>query len=160
MIKGGNTRNESIMEAIKYIETKYPSEKNTKIITHDAVRPFITHRILEDNIKNIQEYDACNTVIPATDTIIASENGELIDYIPNRKIMFQGQTPQSFNLTMLKKLYNKLSNEDKSELTDACNIFVKNNKKVFLVEGESINIKITYPYDLQIANAILKEHLI
>jgi 2-C-methyl-D-erythritol 4-phosphate cytidylyltransferase len=137
------------------MESNYSVDEDTKLITHDAVRPFITHRILEENIKYSKLYDACDTVIPATDTIISSFNGENIDSIPNRNNLYQGQTPQSFSVLKLKELYNNLSESEKNELTDAANIFVKNGEKVFLIKGEPMNIKITYINDLKIANAIL-----
>ncbi|KZX12822.1 IspD/TarI family cytidylyltransferase [Methanobrevibacter curvatus] len=160
VIKGGNTRNESIMRAVDYLETNYSIDDNNKIITHDAVRPFISHRILEENIKYSKIHDACDTVIPATDTIVNSSNGEFIDSIPNRNKLFQGQTPQSFSLKKLKKLYNELSDDEKETLTDAANIFIKKGEKVFLINGEPLNIKITYTHDLKLANAILKEDLL
>jgi 2-C-methyl-D-erythritol 4-phosphate cytidylyltransferase len=71
--------------------------------------------------------------------------------------MYQGQTPQSFKILKLKELYNKLSKEEKEILTDAAKIFIINDENVFLVNGEVTNVKITYPYDLRVANSILKE---
>lgn len=52
--------------------------------------------------------------------------------------------------------YNKLSAEDKQMLTDACKILVVSNEHVQLVNGELYNIKITTPYDLKVANSIIK----
>ncbi|KZX16128.1 putative ribitol-5-phosphate cytidylyltransferase [Methanobrevibacter cuticularis] len=156
VIEGGNLRNETIMNAISYIETNYKLTDEDIIVTHDSVRPFITHRILTENIKYAAEYDACDTVIPATDTIVETKDNKFISNIPNRKNMFQGQTPQSFKINKIKTLYNKISDKEKHMLTDACKIFSINNKKVFLIEGEVTNIKITYPHDLKVANSILK----
>ncbi|MEA4956798.1 Ribitol-5-phosphate cytidylyltransferase [bioreactor metagenome] len=156
VIEGGSIRNETIMNAISYIEDNYDVEDEDIIITHDSVRPFITHRIIEDNIKFAKKFGACDTVIPATDTIVESNNGNFITNIPNRQNMYQGQTPQSFILKKLKRLYNMVPEEDKEILTDACKIFTINNEKVSLVNGEVTNIKITYPNDLRVANSILK----
>lgn len=158
VIEGGNTRNETIMNSINYIEKNYNITEDSIIVTHDSVRPFVTHRILEENIKYALEYDACDTVIPATDTIVQSENGEFIDSIPDRTAMFQGQTPQSFKILKLKELYDRLTNDERSILTDAAKIFTLNNENVYLVEGDVTNIKITYPYDLKVANTMLKEN--
>jgi D-ribitol-5-phosphate cytidylyltransferase len=156
IIEGGKVRNETIMNAIKFIEENYEINEESVIVTHDSVRPFLTHRIIEENIKFAIEYGACDTAIPATDTIVESENGELISSIPNRELMFQGQTPQSFNILKLKELYNALTEEEKEVLTDAAKIFVIKGEKVHLVEGEVNNIKITYPYDLKVASGMLK----
>ncbi len=73
--------------------------------------------------------------------------------------MYQGQTPQSFNIFKLKELYNGLSEEEKAILTDAAKIFVINNEEVYLVDGEVTNIKITYPYDLKVADSIIKDDI-
>ncbi|WP_436867798.1 2-C-methyl-D-erythritol 4-phosphate cytidylyltransferase, partial [Staphylococcus shinii] len=71
------------------------------IVTHDAVRPFLTHRIIKENIESVLAHGAVDTVIPATDTIITSNDGEQIQSIPVRSEMYQGQTPQSFNVNLL-----------------------------------------------------------
>lgn len=157
VIEGGSTRNETIMNAIAFIEAEGNLDENTIIVTHDSVRPFVTHRIIEENIKACEVFDACDTVIPATDTIVEAENGETISAIPNRSIMYQGQTPQSFKALKLKNMYSSLSAEEKDILTDAAKIFVLKGEKVALVDGETFNIKITYPYDLRIAKSLLEE---
>ncbi|MCL2156432.1 MAG: 2-C-methyl-D-erythritol 4-phosphate cytidylyltransferase [Methanobrevibacter sp.] len=157
VIEGGNLRNDTIMNAIRYIEDNYELSEEDIIVTHDSVRPFITHRIIEENIKYAIDYGACDTVIPSSDTIIESKDGKFINSVPNRQNMYQGQTPQSFRILKLKELYNVLSNEEKELLTDAAKIFSSNDEQVFLVEGEVSNIKITYPHDLKVANSILKE---
>ncbi len=152
---GGDTRNETIMNAISYIEENFGLDEETIIVTHDSVRPFVTHRIIEENIRYTKEYGACNTVVPATDTIVESDDGKCIDDIPDRSVMYQGQTPQSFHAMQLRDLYQSLTDEEKKILTDACKILVIKGEKVHLVEGEEFNIKITYPYDMRVAEALL-----
>lgn len=155
VIAGGNTRNETIMNAIDYIEEQHGLDQDTIIVTHDAVRPFVTHRIIEENIKAAKEYGACDTVIPATDTIVVSNDGKCISNIPDRSIMYQGQTPQSFQAKMLRQLYYSLTEAEQDILTDAAKICVMKGKQVELVRGEVFNIKITYPYDLDVAKSLL-----
>lgn len=155
VIEGGVTRNDTIMNAISYIEHMGRLNDDTIIVTHDSVRPFVTHRILEENIKYAKEYGACDTVIPATDTIVESVDHQLISNIPDRSTMYQGQTPQSFKAKHLKNIYESLTTEEKEILTDACKILVIKGEHVHLVEGEESNIKITYPYDMRVAEALL-----
>ncbi|MCQ4635268.1 2-C-methyl-D-erythritol 4-phosphate cytidylyltransferase [Anaerovorax odorimutans] len=156
VIEGGETRNETVMNSIRYIEKNYGLDEETIIVTHDAVRPFLTYRIIQDNIKFARKFGACDTVIPATDTIVEAIDNEVISQIPDRSKMYQGQTPQSFNALKLKSLYEALTEEEKEILTDAAKIFVMKGEKVYLVEGETFNIKITYPYDLTVAESLLK----
>lgn len=159
VVQGGNDRNESIMSGIRYIESTFGLEDDDVIVTHDSVRPFLTHRIIDENIDAALEYGAVDTVIEAIDTIIQSEDGEVISNIPVRDQMYQGQTPQSFNIKTLVGHYNSLSKEQKEILTDACKICALKGEKVKLVKGEVFNIKVTTPYDLKVANAILQERI-
>lgn len=159
VIEGGATRNETIMNAIRYIDGQYGLDDDTVIVTHDSVRPFLTHRIIEENIEAAQKYGACDTVIPATDTIVEG-NGTAITAIPDRRKMYQGQTPQSFKAKLLRDAYDSLSAEEKDILTDAAKILVMKGKEVRLVQGETFNIKITYPYDLKIARSLLDEDIV
>lgn len=155
VIEGGVTRNDTIMNAISYIERQGELNEDTIIVSHDSVRPFVTHRILEENIRYAREYGACDTVTPATDTIVESKNHQMISNIPDRSTMYQGQTPQSFKAKHLKEIYESLTKEEKEILTDACKILVIKGENVHLVDGEVSNIKITYPYDLRVAEALL-----
>ena len=155
VIQGGETRNETIMNAIRHIEAAYGLDDETVIVTHDSVRPFVTHRILEDNIRVAKKFGACDTVIPASDTIVESADNSCISHIPDRTIMYQGQTPQSFHAKKLRDVYQKLTEEEKNILTDACKILVLKGEMVHLVDGEVSNIKITYPHDLRVAESLL-----
>lgn len=157
VIEGGNTRNDTIMNAISYIENEGNLDDDTIILTHDSVRPFVSHRIISENIKACKEFGACDTVIKASDTIVESKDENIISDIPERKYMYQGQTPQTFKAKELKETFMSLSDNEKEILTDACKIYVLKNKKVALVDGEPYNIKITYPYDLRIAKSLLEE---
>ena len=71
--------------------------------------------------------------------------------------MYQGQTPQSFKAKKLKQVYESLTAEEKEILTDACKIFVIKGEEVRLVQGEVYNIKITYPYDLKVAESLIAD---
>lgn len=156
VIEGGDTRNETIQNAITYIDATGNLDEETIIVTHDAVRPFVSYRIIKDNIEAAQKYGACDTVVPATDTIVESRNDDTISAIPDRSKLYQGQTPQSFKALKLQELYRSLSDEEKEILTDAAKIFVIKGQPVKLVKGEISNVKITYPYDLTVAESLLK----
>ena len=156
VISGGDTRNETLMRAIDYIEETDGLSEDTYLVTHDAVRPFVTEEIINNNIDAMLKYGATGTVIPATDTIFQSVNGQIIDSIPDRSELYQAQTPQCFGALKLRELYQSLSDEEKDILTDGCKIYLLKGHDVHLVKGDVSNIKITYPHDLIVAEAILK----
>ncbi|MCI3861005.1 2-C-methyl-D-erythritol 4-phosphate cytidylyltransferase [Lactococcus garvieae] len=155
IISGGTERNDTLNNALKYIEDYNQITEEDLLITHDAVRPFVTHRIIKDNIRALEKYDAADTVIPAFDTIVQGNNGEVLS-IPDRDLMYQGHTPQSFRIVSLKESLNKLTIKERQVLTDSAKIMLLDGKKVKMVNSEVSNIKITTPYDLTIANAILE----
>ena len=155
VISGGETRNETLMRAIDYIEKTDVLDENTYLVTHDAVRPFVTAEIIENNIDAVMKYGATGTAIPATDTIFEAENSSVISSVPDRSKLYQAQTPQCFGALKLRELYNSLSDAEKEVLTDACKIFTIKGYDVHLISGDVSNIKITYPYDLIVAEAIL-----
>jgi 2-C-methyl-D-erythritol 4-phosphate cytidylyltransferase len=153
---GGATRNDTLLCAIRYVCAHYPADEETILLTHDAVRPFVTKKMIEENITAVREDGACDTVIPATDTIVRSADGVLISEIPLRSELYQGQTPQSFRLLELKRTVESLTPEETQSLTDACKIYTVRGKKVRLVAGSPSNMKITYADDLPLAEAILR----
>lgn len=155
LVKSGETRNETIRNAALYIEGHFGLDEDTLLVTHDSVRPFVTYRIIEENIEYGLKHGVVDTVVPASDTLVYSEDGTEITSVPKRSIMYQGQTPQTFHAKKFLELYQKLSDKKKSLLTDACKIFVLNGERVYLAEGEIFNTKITYPYDLKVAESLM-----
>ncbi|WP_173267969.1 2-C-methyl-D-erythritol 4-phosphate cytidylyltransferase [Streptococcus sp. 714] len=158
--KGGADRNtsiEKIIEAIEAIDAYRSLTPEDIVVTHDSVRPFITLRMIQDNIKLCQDHDAVDTVVEAVDTIVESTNGQFITDIPNRAHLYQGQTPQTFRCKDFMDLYGSLSAEEKEILTDACKIFVIKGKDVALAKGEYSNLKITTVTDLKIAKSMIEK---
>ena len=136
-LTGGKDRNSTIFNIIRHIKESYGNNDDDIIVTHDSVRPFVTSRIIEENIDAALSFGACDTVIT------------------NRKFMYQGQTPQSFKINLIFDLYNDLNDEEKATLTDACKICVVRNCPVHLVAGEVSNMKITTVTDYKIAIAMV-----
>ena len=154
IIQGGQNRNGTIMNICKYICENF-KDKDNIIVTHDAVRPFVTQRIIEENVEICKKYGAADTVIPASDTIVESKDEKIISDIPIRNQMYQGQTPQSFNVKEFIDQYESLTEKEREILTDAAKVYILKGKKVGLVTGESYNMKITTKYDLKLANLML-----
>lgn len=155
VIAGGKNRSLSLLNAARYFSSFCPPD--TVFLTHDAVRPFVTKRIIDDNIDFCLQHGAVGTVIPAVDTLFLSEDGQFITSVPPRKTAFHAQTPQSFSLGTMDSLLEAATNEQHENFTDGCSVFLQNDLPVFMVQGESFNIKITYPDDLSRGEDILKK---
>lgn len=153
--EGGHTRQESLYRAVRHIESVFPVAADDIVISHDVARPFVSLRVIEENIDALQHYDAADTVLPSTDTIVESDDQRVIAGIPDRRRMYQGQTPQSFRRITWLNLYEKLEPQYLDNVTDAARILVENGYTVALVRGDEFNIKITTEYDLRLASFLL-----
>lgn len=156
VVEGGESRNDTILNGCRFIEENFGLNEEDIVLTHDAVRPFLSQRIIDDNIDAALQYGAVDTVIEATDTIVHSVDHKVISDIPVRNEMYQGQTPQSFNIKKLMRLFETLTAEEKDILTDACKALVIKGSDVHLVQGEVYNIKITTQHDLKMANWLVE----
>lgn len=157
IVPGGSSRNETIKNIAEEAKKAYGAQADTILVTHDAVRPFLSLRIIADNVKAAEKSGVCDTVVSAADTIVQSDNHEYITDIPIRKTMYQGQTPQSFKLGLFEEVYDSMTEEELGMVTDACKMFYLRGHKVQLVEGDVSNFKITYPFDLKMAQTMMGE---
>ena len=147
ILKGGDERYLSSLSAIKAYE-QLPS---VNLIFHDAVRPLVSHRIIDDVIEALNNHNAVDVVVPATDTIVeVDEKGNFITHIPNRRMLRRGQTPQAFRLETIKKAYDIALSDPDFKSTDDCGAVVKYlpDEPIFVVEGEESNMKLTYKEDI------------
>ncbi len=155
VIPGGEDRNGTICKIIEETK-KYSNGEEDIIVTHDAVRPFVTLKMISENIQSAREFGVCDTVIPATDTIVYSSNREYITDIPIRANTYQGQTPQSFQRGLFEQVYASMTEEELNIVTDACKMFMLKGHHVHLVNGSVSNMKITYSYDYKIARIMME----
>ncbi len=149
ILPGGKTRQES-----SYIGICAIKEDDGKVLIHDAARPFVSTRIINECIKALDTYKAVNVAIESTDTILEVNDRNIIEGIPERKYLKHAQTPQGFNLKLIKKAHELAKNLN---VTDDSSLVVKLKlADVYVISGEESNIKITHPTDFIIADAILK----
>ena len=154
VIPGGSFRGDTLVKVLAFMEENGLLE--SIVLTHDAVRPFIDDRIINDNILAARGYGACNTCVPAVDTVLMSKDGRYIDSVPPRSTVFHAQTPQSFDAAKLYGLILQTPPEIFKTMTDGCSVFIWHGEKVFIVKGSENNIKITFPEDIVRAEVILK----
>ena len=153
VLAGGN---ESSLSAIKAY-SEYLD--NTNLIFHDAVRPLVDSRIIEDTIKSLETYVAVDVAIPSADTIIqVSESADTISSIPNRRYLYRGQTPQGFKLKTIRDAYDISLRDSAFQATDDCGVVAKYlpEVKIGVVRGEEKNIKLTYPEDVYLLDKLFQ----
>lgn len=152
VIDGGADRNATIFGCADRIISQYGSSGHI-FITHDGVRPFVTDKIIRDNIETCKTYGSCGTYVAATDTIAISPDGKTVDNVPDRSTLYNAQTPQTFRLDELVSAYNSLTPDQKKSITDTCSVITLSGGSIRIVEGDYKNIKITTISDLTAAKA-------
>lgn len=154
IVSGGETRQESVYNAIRALDGV--CENDDILVIHDAARPLISQRIINENIDAAKEYGAVDTVIPTADTIVKSIDNNTIDSIPVRKELYLGQTPQSFKYDLIKSAHENSIEKSTSNATDDCQLVLGINKDVYLVNGDKLNFKITTFEDLLLLKSVIK----
>lgn len=153
----GSSRQESSLNALDAI--KEVCSDDDYVVIHDAARPLISQKIINDNIAKVREYGACDTVVPAHDTIIRSTDGDALDSIPARKELYMGQTPQSFKYSIVRKAYDDyfaLPENERPEMTDDCGLVLAAGVKIGMAMGDKLNMKITTMEDLLLVKSIVR----
>lgn len=152
ILEGGSTRNETSKMALEYIG------EECNVIFHDAVRPFVSDRIINDCVDALNKFNAVDVAIESADTIIKIDEEDLITDIPDRSRLRRGQTPQAFKWSTIKKAYSIAADDDNFKATDDCGVVLKYipNEKIFVVKGDDSNMKVTYPLDATIADKLFQ----
>ena len=152
IVSGGTTGQESIFNGLKAIKTFDKDEKSIVLI-HDGVRPFITEDVITSCIKSVKENGSAITVVPATETIITSENGK-ISTITDRSKCCLARAPQCFYLDDIIDVHYKAINDGNLNMIDSASLMKFYGHELYTVQGNVDNIKITTPADFYTFKAL------
>lgn len=144
VLAGGAERYDSSLAAINAYE-----DEDVNLIFHDAVRPLVSQRIISDCIEALNKFNAVDVAVKTTDTIIEVKDS-LIQNIPDRSLLNNGQTPQAFKKRTIKKAYDIALEDPNFKATDDCGVVKKYlpQEDIYVVEGEGYNMKLTYKEDI------------
>lgn len=151
IILGGETRQESSFNGVKFIKTF--AKDDDIVLIHDAARPLISRQIILDCISGAQKHNAVTTAYPSEDTAAISFDGELIGFMPERKTVYRIQTPQAFKLGMIYIAHHLLKDELGS--TDDASLIFKTFMPVHLVMGDKRAMKVTSIEDVYYLQALI-----
>ncbi|MCH5298219.1 MAG: 2-C-methyl-D-erythritol 4-phosphate cytidylyltransferase [Ruminococcus sp.] len=150
----GRTRQHSIYNGLLCVENNAP---DTKVcIIHDAARPLVSDKIIDDCITGAVEDDGAMPVISVKDTIYQSADGKNIDNLLKRSELFAGQAPESFDFRKYLDIHNSVSDEEIANTAGSSEIAYRHGMNIRLVEGSERNFKITTIEDLETFETIVK----
>lgn len=152
IVPGGKERYDSVEQGLNCIEDGI-------VLIHDGARPFVTQEMIHQSIVTAMEAGACTIGVPVKDTIKVVDENQYGIETPDRKTLWQIQTPQTFQVSLIKKAYDCMRQSEMGNITDDtmlveqyCGVRTK------MIEGNYQNLKITTPEDLVLAEALLQEH--
>lgn len=145
---GGSERYLSTLAALRY----YTDENDANILFHDAARPLVSQEIISNVLYALNQFEAVCVAVPSTDTVIEITENNFIHHYPKRSQLVNAQTPQAFNIKIIKKAFTMAMQDNGFFTTDDCSIVHKYlpNIPIKIVPGSPRNLKITNPIDLQI----------
>ena len=150
VVVGGSTRQESVSMGLNAL-----SDKVKLVAIQDGARPLVSWEVIDRTVRAAHSYGAAAPAVAVKDTVKVVQGGIVKD-TPDRSTLRAVQTPQVFDLDLLKGALKK-AKEDGAEVTDDCSAVERLGMSVRIVEGDERNIKVTTPMDLKIAQMLLEE---
>ena len=155
VVAGGSNRQESVSNALAAL----PADENDLVLVHDAVRPLIDAATIDRTIDAVLKHGAAIVGLPAVDTIKQVErtaHGALITSTIPREFVVLAQTPQGFRYGLLQSAFAEAM-ADEFVGTDEASVVERAGHPVAVVPGSAVNLKITQPGDLALAEFYLRQ---
>lgn len=151
IVEGGKERYHSVYEGLKAVkDAEY-------VLIHDGARPFVDVDMIARSIECAKSFRACVVGMPVKDTIKIVGIDGFAEETPERKTLWQIQTPQTFEYPLILDAYQKVIAAGDNTVTDDAMVLERAaGIAVRVIEGGYRNIKITTPEDLVTAEAWLK----
>ena len=150
VVVGGKDRKESVWLGLNAL-----SAKVKLAAIHDGARPLISWQVIDRAVRAANTFGAAAPAVPVKDTIKVV-NGGIVKETPERKNLYAVQTPQVFDVALLRGALKKAA-EEEAAITDDCSAVERMGMSVKIVEGDERNLKITTPMDLAVARMLLEE---
>lgn len=150
IVIGGSERQDSVRNGLNALDS------NCEIVViHDAARPLITTEAIENGIRVAAQNGGAIVAEPASDTIKRINTDSTISETVPREDLWLAQTPQTFQVTLIKAAHAWAS-EHGIRGTDDSSLVEKMGRPVSVIRSQALNLKITTPSDLRIAECLLK----
>ncbi len=149
VVVGGAERRDSVWQGLQEV-----SAGTDVVLVHDAARPFVSHAVISRAIAAVRRYGAAVVALPVADTLKQATPDDDVAGTVARADLWGAQTPQGFRLELGLKAYARARAEG-WEVTDDAAVLERAGHRVRLVEGETVNFKITRPEDLALAARLL-----
>lgn len=154
IVTGGSTGQASIYNALKAVRDDH-NEDDIVVLIHDGNRPMVSQDVITDNIVKQKIYGSAVAVIPTTEVVFVSKDGEASNEVLNREELWRTQTPHAYNFHELWKVHCQAIKDGITNTAASCSLMQKYGHTTFFSKGSEKNIKITTVEDIEIFKALL-----
>lgn len=140
-VYGGGTRQDSVYNALQSVQSEH-------VMIHDGARCYVSKNIIENCKQSMKLHHACVVMVPAIDTMKRVVDGVIVETLV-RSELYSAQTPQCFHTKLIRECYQKGKEHKYSATDDTALVEMFSDEKIYVVEGEYTNIKVTTPQDLK-----------
>ena len=147
VVGGGDSRQQSVRNGLQHVTSEY-------VVVHDAARPFVTSEMVDRTLSSLADAEGAIVATPLDETL-KRVDGDVVDETLTRAHLWRVQTPQSFRTSVLLDAHDKAAAEG-FEVTDDASLVERYGGRVVVVHSTRANMKLTYPEDFVIAEAMLK----
>ena len=152
--EAGETRQYSVYNGLKVV-SEYVNSPEDIVLIHDAARPLVSQDLINRCYTSCEEVDGVMPVVPVKDTTYLSEDGIHIQSLLNRNHLWSGQAPEAFRLVKYLKIHEDMPKEELLKINGSTELAFKVGLNCQMIEGDSMNFKITTPEDLSNFEAII-----
>lgn len=153
IIEGGATGHDSSRNAIFFLKDKL--SEDDQVIIHDAARPVLPQKAINEMLKISHEKGNASLAIPCYETVLFTENGKSGDSELDRNRIMRIQTPQAYNYGLILECYEKAEKDNIHDFVYADIVLVHYGKRIFFSKGFTNNIKITRKEDIPLCKALM-----
>ena len=155
IVIGGLTGQASIYNAMKAVHEDHSDTSDIVVLIHDGNRPMVSQDIITDNIVKQKMYGSAVTVIPTTEVVFVSQDGQISNEALKREELWRTQTPHAYRFDELWAGHRRANEEGITNTAASCSLMQKYGYATYFSKGSEKNIKITTAEDIEIFKALL-----
>lgn len=153
VVEGGSSGMESLRNGMHALKGRYKGDDI--VVIHDAVRPLVSQKIIDDNISGVKKYGTAITCVPSNSALLYSEDKKTSNKVVDRELIVNTQTPQSLYLKQFIEIHNEALKRGIKDTVATCTLLIELGNEVHLVDGDDMNFKITTAEHIDLFRAYL-----
>jgi len=151
-VEGGKERMTTLLNVTRAIVDEFGARSEDILLTHDAVRPFVSCEVIEDCVSKTRDFGVAMASLKSADTIYSMGKDGFLTSTYDRSKLYAAQTPQGCRMDVMKEVIESYTEEELLSMAGTSQLFINRGIDVCISLGDVDNVKITTMRDLDFAN--------